>query len=240
MSHSLLPILALMVSGLLPSMPLEHLLSARVWAWIEFALATPVVLWCGWPFFVRGWQSVVNRSLNMFSLIALGRAPPISSALPLSSLLSFSLLPFEGKERQIGLYFEPAAVIVALVLLGQVMELRARGKTSSAIRALLGLAPKMARRLDSRGSETDVPLDQVVVGDRLRVRPGEKTPVDGVVLEGHSSVDESMVTRRTDPCRKRCRLQCDGRDRQRYGKLYHAGRARRRGHPLVANREAGE
>ncbi len=196
------PILALMVSGLLPSMPLEHLLSARVWAWVEFALATPVVLWCGWPFFVRGWQSVVNRSLNMFSLIALGTgAAYLFSVAAIVGPLIFPA-SFRGPGGQIGLYFEPAAVIVALVLLGQVLELRARGKTSSAIRALLGLAPKMARRLDGRGSEADVPLDQVVVGDRLRVRPGEKTPVDGVVLEGHSSVDESMVTGEPIPVEK--------------------------------------
>jgi P-type Cu+ transporter len=196
------PILALMVSDLLPSMPLEHLLSASAWAWIEFALATPVVLWCGWPFFVRGWQSVVNRSLNMFSLIALGTGT--AYLFSVAAIVAPLIFPasFQGPGGQIGLYFEPASVIVALVLLGQVMELRARVKTSSAIRALLGLAPKRARRLDGRGSETDVPLDQVEVGDRLRVRPGEKTPVDGVVLEGHSSVDESMVTGEPIPVEK--------------------------------------
>jgi P-type Cu+ transporter len=197
-----IPILALMVSSLLPSMPLEHLLSERAWAWIEFALATPVVLWCGWPFFLRGWQSVVNRSLNMFTLIALGTgAAYLFSVAATVAPLMFPA-SFRGAGGQLGLYFEPAAVIVALVLLGQVMELRARGQTSSAIRALLGLAPKMARRLDGGGGESDVPLDQVEVGDRLRVRPGEKTPVDGVVLEGHSSVDESMVTGEPIPVEK--------------------------------------
>jgi P-type Cu+ transporter len=197
-----LPILALMVSEFLPSMPLEHLLSARAWAWIEFVLATPVVWWCGWPFFVRCWQSIVNRSLNMFTLIALGTG----AAYLFSAVVTVAPRVFPASLRGQGatasLYFEPAAVIVVLVLLGQVMELRARSKTSSAMRALLGLAPKTARRLDGRGSETDVPLDQVVAGDRLRVRPGEKTPVDGVVLEGHSSVDESMITGEPIPAEK--------------------------------------
>lgn len=197
-----LPLLALMVSELLPSMPLQHWLPARTWAWIEFVLATPAVLWCGWPFFVRGWQSLVHRSLNMFTLIALG-----TGAAYLYSVIA-TLVPqifpssFRGEGGQIGLYFEPAVVITALVLLGQVMELRARSQTSSAIRALLDLAPKTARRLDRDGHEADVPLDQVQLGDRLRVRPGEKIPVDGVVLEGHSSVDESMITGEPIPIEK--------------------------------------
>jgi Cu+-exporting ATPase len=181
---------------------LQHLLLPRAWGWIEFALATPVVLWCGWPFLVRGWQSVVYRSLNMFSLIALGTGAAylysvIATVAP--QLFPASLRDADG---QLGLYFEPAAVITALVLLGQVMELRARSQTSSAIRSLLGLAPKTARRIDAQGSETDVPLEQVIVGDRLRVRPGEKIPVDGVVLEGHSSIDESMVSGEPVPVEK--------------------------------------
>ncbi len=196
------PMLVLMVSELLPSMPLQHLVSARVWAWVEFALATPVVLWCGWPFLVRGWQSVVNRSLNMFTLIALGTGT--AYVYSIAATLAPWIFPasFRGPEGQIAVYFEPAAVIIALVLLGQVMELRARSQTSSAIRALLGLAPKMARRLDEQGSEADVSLDRVEAGDRLRVRPGEKIPVDGVVLEGHSSVDESMVSGEPIPVEK--------------------------------------
>jgi Cu+-exporting ATPase len=195
------PLLALMISGLLPSMPLQHLLSARVWAWIEFALATPVVLWCGWPFFVRGWQSVVNRSPNMFTLIALGTGA--SYLYSVAATVVPQLFPASFRTGgEIGLYFEPAVVIVALVLLGQVMELRARSRTGSAIRALLGLAPKMARRLDPQDGEADVPLDQVLVGDRLRVRPGEKIPVDGVVLEGRSSVDESMISGEPIPVEK--------------------------------------
>ena len=196
------PLLALMLSGLLRSMPLQHLLSARTWAWLEFALATPVVFWCGWPFFVRGWQSVVQRSLNMFTLIALGTG----SAYLYSVVATFvpRLFPpsFRGEGGEIALYYEPAVVIIALVLLGQVMELRARSQTGSAIRALLGLAPKTARRIDAQGGEADVSLDQVRAGDRLRIRPGEKIPVDGVVLEGHTSVDESMVSGEPIPVEK--------------------------------------
>jgi Cu+-exporting ATPase len=201
------PLLALMVSDLLPSMPLQHWLPTRTWDWIELALATPAVLWCGWPFFVRGWQSLVHRSLNMFTLIALGTG--VAYLYSVIATLAPQIFPtsFRGEGGQIDLYFEPAVVITALVLLGQVMELRARSQTSSAIRALLGLAPKTARRLDEHGGEADVPLDQVQVGDRLRVRPGEKIPVDGVVLEGHSSVDESMITGEPIPIEKDARAK---------------------------------
>jgi Cu+-exporting ATPase len=194
--------LALMLSAFLPAMPMQHLFSARVWAWIEFALATPVVLWCGLPFFVRGWQSVVHRSLNMFTLIALGTGSAYLYSVFATVVPQVFPASFRGAGGQIDVYFEPAAVIVALVLLGQVMELRARSQTSSAIRALLGLAPKTTKRLDDKGGEADVPLDQVVVGDRLRVRPGEKVPVDGTVLEGHSSVDESMISGEPIPVEK--------------------------------------
>jgi Cu+-exporting ATPase len=162
--------------------------------WVQCALATPVVLWAGWPFFQRGWASLVNRSLNMFTLIATG-----TGAAYLYSLIA-TIVPgvFPASLREHGsevpVYFEPAAVIVTLVLLGQVLELRARSQTSSAIQSLLGLAPKTARRLDANGLEEDVPLAQMRIGDRLRVRPGERVPVDGTVLEGSSSVDESMIT----------------------------------------------
>jgi Cu+-exporting ATPase len=196
------PMLALMVSAFLPGMPMQHLFSARAWAWIEFALATPVVLWCGLPFFVRGWQSVVHRSLNMFTLIALGTGSAYLYSVFATVVPQVFPASFRGVGGQIDVYFEPAAVIVALVLLGQVLELRARSQTSGAIRALLGLAPKTAKRLDDKGGEADVPLDQVVVGDRLRVRPGEKVPVDGTVLEGHSSVDESMISGEPIPVEK--------------------------------------
>src|ERR1035437_10311454 len=196
------PMLALMVSAFLPSMPMQHLFSASAWAWIEFALATPVVLWCGLPFFIRGWQSVVHRSLNMFTLIALGTGSAYLYSVFATVVPQIFPASFRGTAGQIDVYFEPAAVIVALVLLGQVMELRARSQTSSAIRALLGLAPKTAKRLDDKGGEADVPLEQVQVGDRLRVRPGEKVPVDGTVLEGYSSLDESMISGEPIPVEK--------------------------------------
>ena len=196
------PMLALMVSGFLPSMPMQHMFSARVWAWIEFALATPVVLWCGLPFFVRGWQSLVHRSLNMFTLVALGTGTAYIYSVFATVIPQIFPASLRGAGGQIDVYFEPAAVIVALVLLGQVLELRARSQTSGAIRALLGLAPKTAMRLDDEGDEADVPLEQVQVGDRLRVRPGEKVPVDGTVLEGHSSADESMISGEPIPVEK--------------------------------------
>jgi Cu+-exporting ATPase len=196
------PMLALMVSAFIPSMPMQHLFSPRIWAWIEFGLATPVVLWCGLPFFARGWQSVVHRSLNMFTLISLGTGSAYIYSVLATIVPQIFPSSLRGSGGQIDVYFEPAAVIVALVLLGQVMELRARSQTSSAIRALLGLAPKSARRLDDKGGEADVPLDQVQVGDRLRVRPGEKVPADGIVMEGHSSIDESMISGEPIPVEK--------------------------------------
>ena len=162
----------------------------RAKSWLEFALSTPVVLWAGWPFFERGWASLVNRSLNMFTLIALGTGASYCSVLCPSY---FSRAP---------LYFEPAAVITALVLLGQVLELRARSQTSSALKSLLGLAPKTARVIDHNGHEEDVPIERIQIGDLLRVRPGEKAPVDGIVIEGASSVDESMITGESIPVEK--------------------------------------
>jgi Cu+-exporting ATPase len=196
-----LPLLAVMISDLLPDRPLQQLLGAAL-GWVEFALATPVVLWGGWPFFERGWASIVHRSLNMFTLIAMG-----SGAAYLYSLAAVAapgLFPptFRDASGHIGLYFEAAAVITVLVLLGQVLELRARSQTSGAIQALLGLAPKTARRISPDGSEADVALSEVAIGDLLRVRPGEKVPVDGSVIEGHSSVDESMVTGEPIPVEK--------------------------------------
>ena len=167
----------------------------------ELALATPVVLWGGWPFFVRGGQSVVNRSPNMFTLIGLGTG--LAYIYSVIAVLFPGIFPasFRGEGGRVGLYFEAAAVIVTLVLLGQVLELRARGKTGAAIKALLGLAPQTARRIEN-GREEDTPLDQVAVGDLLRVRPGEKVPVDGIVVEGASTVDESMVTGEPLPVQK--------------------------------------
>jgi Cu+-exporting ATPase len=195
------PILAFMISEFLPGQPLQRAVPHGAMNWILLVLATPVVLWGGWPFFVRGWASVVNRHLNMFTLIALG----VGAAYAYSVVATLAPGLFPDSFRMMGevaVYFEPAAVIVVLVLLGQVLELRARSQTSSAIRNLLGLAPKTARKIESDGTERDVPLDQVHVGDRLRVRPGERIPVDGVVLEGKSTVDESMVTGEPIPVEK--------------------------------------
>jgi len=187
---AILPALA----KLLPGGSTRHL--------IELALATPVVLWGAWPFFERGWQSVLTRHLNMFTLIALGVG--VAYGFSLAAILAPDFFPpaFRGPDGNLPVYFEAAAVITTLVLLGQVLELRARSRTSGAIRALLGLAPTTARRLDEDGQELDVPLEQVQSGDRLRVRPGEKVPVDGVVLEGLSSVDESMLSGEPIPIEK--------------------------------------
>jgi Cu+-exporting ATPase len=189
-----LPLLAFGMSEFIPGADLARLLPMRAWTWIELALATPVVLWGAWPFFVRAWQSITNRSLNMFTLIGLGVA--VAYVFSVIATLFPTLFPesFHDASGEVPVYFEAAAVITTLVLLGQVLELRARGRTGAAIRALLGLAPKTARRVRAGEGEEDVPLDQVQVGDKLRVRPGEKIPVDGAVIEGSSAVDESMVT----------------------------------------------
>jgi Cu+-exporting ATPase len=195
------PILALMMSEFLPGHPLQHLLPAGILNWFEFALASPVVLWGGRPFFERGWASLVNRHLNMFTLIALGVGA--AYAFSVVATLAPGLFPDSFRmSGHVGVYFEPAAVIVVLVLLGQVLELRARSRTSAAIRNLLGLAPSTARRIDEHGAERDVPLEQVHVGDKLRVRPGERVPVDGIVLEGTTTLDESMVTGEPIPVEK--------------------------------------
>jgi Cu+-exporting ATPase len=190
------------MSDLLPGMPLHHLLGASGAAWIEFGLATPVVLWGAWPFFVRAWRSLVNRSLNMFTLFGLGIGVAYTYSVVALFLPTTFPPSFRGEGGVVAVYFEAAAVIVALVLLGQVLELGARSETNAAIRALLHLAPKTARRIRDGGGEEEVPLDAVAVGDRLRVRPGEKVPIDGVVVEGTSSVDESMVTGESIPVEK--------------------------------------
>jgi P-type Cu+ transporter len=195
------PILGFMVAEFWPGQPLHHWLSGGTLNWIELALATPVVLWGGWPFLQRGWASLGNRHLNMFTLIALG----VGAAFGFSVLATLVPAIFPQSFRMNGgvaVYFEPAAVIVVLVLLGQVLELRARSRTSTAIRNLLGLVPKTARRIEADGAERDVPLSDVHVGDRLRVRPGERVPVDGVVLEGVTAIDESMVTGEPIPVEK--------------------------------------
>ncbi|PYU18056.1 MAG: copper-transporting ATPase [Acidobacteria bacterium] len=197
------PILLAAMGAYLLAIPLEKLISARVLTWVELVLATPVVLWGGWPFFVRGWQSIITRSLNMFTLIGLGVA--VAYGYSLVAALAPELFPpsLRDASGQVGVYFEAAAVITTLLLLGQVLELRARSRTGAAIRALLGLVPRTARLVAEDGSERDVPLDRVKPGDRLRVRPGEKIPVDGIVLEGSSSVGESMITGEPIPVEKR-------------------------------------
>jgi P-type Cu+ transporter len=197
-----LPLLAIAMAEHFNKPALDALLSPRLAVWVQLILGTPAVLWGGWPFFKRGWASVVNRSLNMFTLIALGTG--VAYLYSLVAALAPGIFPtsFRDPDGQVPLYFEAAAVIVTLVLLGQVLELRARSQTSSAIRALLDLAPKRALRLREDGSDEDVPLEDVVPGNRLRVRPGEKVPVDGVVLEGHSAVDESMITGEPVPAEK--------------------------------------
>ena len=197
-----LPLLAFVMGDMLPGEPLRHLISGRVLAWLQLVLATPVVLWAGWPFFVRGWASIVNRSLNMFTLIAIGTG--MAYLYSVVGTVAPGLFPdsFRTHGGEIGLYFEAAAVITVLVLLGQVLELRARSQTSSAIKALLNLTPPTARHIRPDGIEEDVPLESVQVGDRLRVRPGERIPVDGVVVEGTSAVDESMVTGEPIPVEK--------------------------------------
>src|SRR5215468_5857527 len=195
-----LPVLALEMGGHLTNL---HMLLGQNWSnWLQFVLATPVVLWAGWPFFVRGWQSLVSRNLNMFTLIAMGTG--VAWAYSVVALLLPGLFPpaFRTPDGAVPVYFEAAAVITVLVLLGQVLELRAREQTSGAIRALLDLAPKVARRVRDDGSDEEIALEHVVAGDRLRVRPGEKVPVDGEIVGGRSSVDESMVTGESMPATK--------------------------------------
>jgi P-type Cu+ transporter len=196
------PLLLLVMAGDLLGMPASRLLSAKGFMALQLALATPVVLWGGWPFFERGWRSIVNRSLNMFTLIAIGTGVAYAYSLVAALLPGIFPPSFRGPDGSVEVYFEAAAVIVTLVLLGQVLELRARSQTNSAIRALLDLAPKLARVVRQDGSETDVPLEQVQVGDNLRIRPGEKVPIDGVALEGHSAVDESMISGEPLPVEK--------------------------------------
>ncbi len=196
-----LPVLVLAMGEMI-GLSFDRFASPQVQTWLEFAFATPVVLWGGWPFFVRGWQSIVTRNFNMFTLIALGTGVAYGYSIVATLLPSIFPVSFQDVHGEVAVYFEAAAVIITLVLLGQVMELRARHRTGSAIRALLGLAPKTARRIEPDGSESDVPLENIQVGNRLRVRPGEKLPVDGEVIEGRSAVDESMITGEPIPVEK--------------------------------------
>ena len=197
-----IPVLIAAMGEMIPGQPLQKMASQRIWTWVELTLSTPVILWGGWPFFVRGWQSIVNRSLNMFTLISLGVS--VAYGYSIVAALAPGAFPatFRDSGGNVAVYFEAAAAIVTLVLLGQVLELKARSQTGSAIKALLNLAPKTARLVGEGGAESDVPLDQVQVGARLRVRPGERVPVDGVVEEGTSSVDESMISGEPIPVEK--------------------------------------
>ncbi|WP_298671607.1 heavy metal-binding domain-containing protein, partial [uncultured Sphingomonas sp.] len=195
-----IPVLVLEMGGhLFPA--LHHIVSERASTWIQLLLATPVVLWGGRPFFERGWLSLKTRHLNMFTLIAMGTG--VAWAYSMVATLAPGIFPAAFREGgTVAVYFEAAAVITVLVLLGQVLELRARERTSGAIKALLNLAPKAARRITAEGQEEEISLDAVVIGDRLRVRPGEKVPVDGSVEEGRSAIDESMVTGESLPVAK--------------------------------------
>ncbi len=196
------PLVIVAMGDMLPGAPISALLGPGRRVWVELALALPVCVYAAWPFYVRGVQSVLNRSLNMFTLIALGVS--VAFGYSLTGALLPGIFPdsFRGADGSVAVYFEAATVIVTLILLGQVLELRARNQTSSALRGLLGLAPTTARRVGADGGESDVPLDQVQVADILRVRPGEKVPVDGVVLEGQSALDESMVSGESLPVEK--------------------------------------
>src|SRR5260370_14875011 len=196
------PVLVLAMANMIPGELLRHVLSPRPVTWMQFVVATPVVLWAGWQFCERGWISILRRSPNMFTLIAIGTGTAYVYSAIATVFPSIFPESFRTDRGQVGVYFEAAAAITALVLLGQVLELRARSQTSSPIKALLGLSPKTARFVGDDGTETDLPLDQVRLGNRLRVRPGEKIPVDGVVLEGASAVDESMITGEPIPVEK--------------------------------------
>lgn len=197
-----LPLLAIMISDFLPGRPIQGLLKGTWLGWFELAIASPVVLWGGWPFFQRGWASIISRNLNMFTLISIGAGSAYLYSVVAVFMPQLFPASFRDMSGQLGLYFEAAAVITVLVLLGQVLELKARSQTSSAIKALLGLAPKTARRIAADGHEQDVDLNEIQVGDSLRVRPGEKVPTDGVLTEGSSSVDESMVSGEPIPVEK--------------------------------------
>ena len=230
------PIVVLDMGGHL--LGLDHLLPHGWMNWILLVLATPVVLWAGWPFFVRGWQSLMTRNLNMFTLIALGTGT--AWAYSVAATVAPGLFPASFlQDGAIPVYFEPAAVITCLVLVGQVLELRARDSTSGAIKALLGLAPRTALKVGADGNDAEVPIESIVAGDLLRVRPGEKVPVDGVVTEGRSAVDESSITGEPMPVTKEAGAKVVGGTRQPHRHLRDEGREGRRRHHAVAHRQDG-
>jgi len=197
-----IPVLVVSMGDMLPGNPISRILPGRSRVFVELLLTTPIAIWASWPFYVRAVQSVKNRSLNMFTLIGLGVSVAYGYSVVAALVPHIFPAAFRDHQGQVGVYFEAAAMIVTLILLGQVLELRARSQTGAAIRAILGLAAKSARRIREDGGEEDIPLEHVHVGDRLRVRPGEKIPVDGAVLEGQSNVDESMVTGEPIPVQK--------------------------------------
>ncbi len=197
-----LPLLFIAMSDMIPGAPLQNVASVRLWTWIQFALATPVVLWGGWPFFVRGWRSVLSGNFNMFTLIALGTGVAFVYSIVATAVPHIFPAAFRSAAGDVPVYFEAAGVIIVLVALGQVMELKARARTGEALRALLDLAPAVARIVRADGSEEEIALDAVAAGDRLRVRPGEKVPVDGVITDGTSDLDESMMTGESLPLEK--------------------------------------
>lgn len=197
-----IPVVIIAMHNMIPGFSIERYINPYILRGLEFLLSTPVVLWGGWPFFIRGWQSIINRSPNMFTLIGLGVFVAYSYSVIATFLPDIFPKSFMHKDGRIGVYFEAAAVIVSLVLFGQVLELKARGQTGAAIKALLGLSPKTARRIKEDGIEEDVPIDSVRKGDLLRIRPGEKIPADGVIIEGISSIDESMITGESIPVQK--------------------------------------
>ena len=197
-----LPLLFIAMSDMIPGESLQQFASARLWNWMQFALAAPIVLWGGWPFFMRGWRSVTNRNLNMFTLIALGTCVAFIYSIVATTAPHIFPTAFRSPAGDVPVYFEAAGVIIVLVALGQVMELKARARTGQALRALLDLAPVVARIVRADGSEEDVALEAVQTGDRLRVRPGEKVPVDGVIVDGMSAIDESMMTGESLPVEK--------------------------------------
>ena len=197
-----MPVVGLDMGAHLPWLGLHHIVPAGASAWIQLAFSTPVVLWAGLPFFQRAWASVMHRSLNMFTLIALGSGAAWLYSLVATIAPSWFPAGFRGMDGTVAVYFEAASVITVLVLLGQMLELRARQQTGGAIRALLNLAPKTAHRLRDTAEDEEIPLADVHLGDRLRVRPGDGVPVDGAVLQGNSAVDESMVTGESMPVAK--------------------------------------
>ncbi|MBZ0122195.1 MAG: heavy metal translocating P-type ATPase [Sandaracinaceae bacterium] len=228
------PLLGIAMGDMLPGQPVSHWIGPSVRVWIELALAAPVVLLAAWPFHVRAVQSIANRRLNMFTLISLGVSVAFGYSLVAAIAPGAFPAGFRAHGGQVAVYFEAAAVIVTLILLGQVLELRARGRTSDALKKLLGLAAKTARRIDAGGSETDLPLEHVRAGDRLRIRPGEKVPVDGVVIEGTSTVDESMITGEAIPVAKKAGDRVVGATLNQKGALVM--RAERVGQEMLLSR----